>query len=326
MICGDVDGNIAWHASALTPKRVGGWYGRLPVPGTGEYRWDGFRDDLPFEFNPDRGYIATANHNILPAGYYPPLFFKRAPYSRFDRVSQMLAGATGLRPEDFERFQHDTLWPYLEAEKSLLRGWTSDRPDVEWARQAILEWDGRYQADLVAPSLHNHWRRNLDDDVLRPGDWLARGGVGSSNLRVTTAEAGPARIAAARTALEHAVETLRKTLGPDRAQWRWGRLNRSEFPHPLVSAWDLPAVERNGGGETVAAIGATYREIFDFSDLDNSRITSTPGQSGQPGSPFYGNLREMWGKGQYFPLRYSREAVEEAASHRLTLTPAKERW
>ena len=184
MICGDVDGNIGWHASALTPKRAGGWDGRLPVPGTGEYSWNGFRDDLPFEYNPERGYIATANHNIHPAGYSPPLFFKRAPYSRFDRLNQLLGTATGLRAEDFERFQYDTSWPYIEAEKSLLRGWSSDVADVEWARQTILDWDGRYVTDSVAPSLHNRWRDNLDEEALQLEGWLTRGGVGSSALRI----------------------------------------------------------------------------------------------------------------------------------------------
>src|SRR5688572_25901493 len=33
LICGDVDGNISWRASALTPSRKV-WTGRLPVPGT----------------------------------------------------------------------------------------------------------------------------------------------------------------------------------------------------------------------------------------------------------------------------------------------------
>jgi penicillin amidase len=321
MICGDVEGNIAWHASALTPNRVGGWYGRVPVPGTGEYGWNGYRDDLPYQYNPEQGWIATANHNIHPQGYYPPLFFKRAPYARWDRLNQMFGAAVGLRPEDFERFQHDAYWPYIEAEKALLRGWASDQSDVEWARQAILDWDGRYRSDSVPASLHNRWRRNLQDNVLRPDGWLANGGVGSSALRVTAAAASPARVAGARTALEQAVEALRKTLGPDRLQWRWGRLHRSEFPHWLVGAYDLPGVERSGGGETVAGTGATFREIVDFSDLDNSRVTSTPGQSGQPGSPFYGNLRELWANGLYFPLRYSRKAVEEASAHRLTLRP-----
>ncbi|HIC53438.1 MAG TPA: penicillin acylase family protein, partial [Gemmatimonadetes bacterium] len=62
LICGDVDGNIALQVTGLTPDRDG-WNGRLPVPGTGEYEWRGFRDDLPREFNPERGYIVTANNN-----------------------------------------------------------------------------------------------------------------------------------------------------------------------------------------------------------------------------------------------------------------------
>ena len=63
LICGDVDGNIGFQASGYAPKRTG-WLGRLPVPGTGEYEWDGPRTELPREYNPARGFIATANHNI----------------------------------------------------------------------------------------------------------------------------------------------------------------------------------------------------------------------------------------------------------------------
>ena len=114
---------------------------------------------------------------------------------------------------------------------------------------------------------------------------------------------------------------LLRALGEDRAQWRWGRIQRSEFPHWLVSAYDLPAVERNGGGGTIAATGATFREIVDFADLDNSRATNTPGQSSQPGSPYYGNLLPLWGNEQYFPLLYTRPAVEARTAHTLTLRP-----
>ncbi len=322
MICGDVDGNIAWQASALTPRREGGWYGRLPVPGTGGYRWNGFRDDLPYEFNPDRGWIATANHNILPAGYHPPLFFKQPPYSRFDRVVQLLTGRRDFTVGDSERFQHDTTWPYVSDEKALFTGWTSSRADVEWARQQILAWDGRYTADSVAASIHRAWRQQLVAGALQPEGWSARGGVGASARRLALADVTPSREAAARTALEQAVDALAASLGPDRNDWRWGRQHRSEFPHPLVSAYDLPGVERHGGGDTVAATGATFREIIDFGNLDESRVTNTPGQSAQPGSPYYGNLLEGWAKGEYFPLRYTRAAVEQAAAHRLELQPA----
>ena len=75
LICGDVDGHIGFQASALTPNRKG-WLGRLPVPGTGRYEWDGFRSELPKEYDPPRGFIATANHNINTKGYWPPVVFK----------------------------------------------------------------------------------------------------------------------------------------------------------------------------------------------------------------------------------------------------------
>jgi penicillin G amidase len=93
MVCGDADGNIAWMAAALTPDRSGGWYGRLPVPGTGAFEWTGFRADLPMELNPDRQWIATANHNIHPPDFEPPLFFKTGPpYPRYERLDDVFSG------------------------------------------------------------------------------------------------------------------------------------------------------------------------------------------------------------------------------------------
>ena len=67
--------------------------------------------------------------------------------------------------------------------------------------------------------------------------------------------------------------------------------------------------------------GASYREILDVADWDRSVATSVPGQSGQPGSEFYGNLLPLWARGEYFPLSYSRPAVERDTRHLLWLKP-----
>jgi penicillin amidase len=93
------------------------------------------------------------------------------------------------------------------------------------------------------------------------------------------------------------------------------------FEHPVAAAFDLPAVEKSGGAGTVNANGATFREIFDLADWDSGLATTAPGQSGQPGSPFYGDSIESWANGDYFPLAFSREAVERVAEHRLVLRP-----
>ena len=62
-----------------------------------------------------------------------------------------------------------------------------------------------------------------------------------------------------------------------------------------------------------------------FADLghpDSTYVTNVPGQSGQPGSPFYRNLVEPFGRAEYFPLAFTRGAVERAAAHRLVLRPS----
>ena len=68
--------------------------------------------------------------------------------------------------------------------------------------------------------------------------------------------------------------------------------------------------------------GASYRHIFDLADWDRALATSAPGQSGQPESPHYDDLLELWKNDQYFPLLFSREAVERSAAHHLQLKPA----
>jgi penicillin amidase len=135
-----------------------------------------------------------------------------------------------------------------------------------------------------------------------------------------------------------AVARTKQLLGNDPSGWRWGRLHTAKFQHPLSSlgpayrdAFSLPAVERSGDVYTVnntrhddrftQVHGASYRQVFDLSDWDQARAINTPGQSGQPGSPYYANLLPLWAAGDYFPLLYSRPKVEAVCEHRLRLTP-----
>jgi len=311
MICGDVDGNIAWRAAALTPNRTGPtpWYGRLPVPGTGAYGWNGFRDDLPEQLNPVVGYIATANHNIQPPGFHPPIMFKFGPpYRRHERLVEMLtAGGSEqgrFTPADFQRMQHDAFSAVGAELVALFQGWVSDDDDLEWARAQIAGWNGVFDASSAGAAVYLTWRNDADAVA-----WAA-----------DTRE--PERHTALENELRQALRVLGERLGEDRSQWRWGRLNTQAFEHSLLRAFDLPSVEKTGGAGTVYANGATFREIFDLADWDGGMATIAPGQSGQPGSPFYGDLIESWAAGEYFPLAFSRAAVEDVTAHRLLLRPA----
>ena len=50
-------------------------------------------------------------------------------------------------------------------------------------------------------------------------------------------------------------------------------------------------------------------------------FTNTPGQSGDPESPFYSNLFELWARDQHFPVYFTRNMIEKTAVEKITLTP-----
>jgi penicillin amidase len=303
MICGDASGNIAWQASAASPRRPN-WHGRLPVPGTGEYEWDGLRNDLPRELNPERGWIATANHDIHPPQYDPPLFFKNGPSrGRYDRLVEVLGAKRGFTLADMTALQHDARNGSALRDLPLFRGWTAATPDAEVVRQLLAAWDGVQSRESAGAAAYRYVARAIPADARREGI--------SADARKVLLE----------RALLQGGRTLRDSLGSDPSGWRWGRIHRSELPHALVRAYDIPAIERPGGPPTVAATGATYRQVIDFSNLDASLATNVPGQSGQPGSPFYANLAEPFGRGEYFPLSFSSLAVDRNAAYRLVLVP-----
>jgi penicillin G amidase len=113
-------------------------------------------------------------------------------------------------------------------------------------------------------------------------------------------------------------------------------LHLVRFRHPLdqfaaAREWDLGPFPRPGDGETVNATsgenfaqtgGASYREIFDVGEWDHSLAVNTPGQSGDPKSAHYKDLLPLWLKGDYFPLLFSRGAIEKNLEQKLDLVPA----
>ena len=77
---------------------------------------------------------------------------------------------------------------------------------------------------------------------------------------------------------------------------------------PLAASW------RPNDYRVVA--GASFRMVLDVGAWDNSRVINTPGQSGDPSSPHFGDLFDKWSRGEYVPLAYSRPAVEAVAERR----------
>jgi penicillin amidase len=68
--------------------------------------------------------------------------------------------------------------------------------------------------------------------------------------------------------------------------------------------------------------GASYLQVIDVGNWDNSLYLNLPGQSADPRSPHYRDHYVPWITGQMQKLPFSREAVEAHARSRTLLTPA----
>jgi penicillin amidase len=138
---------------------------------------------------------------------------------------------------------------------------------------------------------------------------------------------------------EKAIEQLKTNLGEDMQQWQYGqaKYKHISIKHPL-SDWvpdnmknkiDFGPVARSGYGLTPGAngnadnqtAGASFRIVVDLADWDKAVMTNTPGQSGNPDSPFYRNLFEEWANDRYFPALYSKEKILNNAAEKIQLNP-----
>jgi penicillin G amidase len=349
IVYADVEGNVGEHSTGLAPLRKT-WTGLLPVPGASDYEWSGYvpNSALPHIFNPASGFIATANHKMIPENYpYNVGFEWAAPY-RLHRIEEVLSGihdsGKKMTLEHMEKLQTDVVSLPARQLLSLMR---NASPEPTSAVRMLLGWDATLSRESGVAALYEVWLRDLRKATSEKegiesveDDWSLENVL--DELSMPTSQVFGADPIAGRNqllleTLDSAWKQTEELLGSDPQKWSWGRLHTIRFRHSLdrlpgtAILLDLGPLSRPGDGYTVNATwvggkfeqegGASYREILDTADWDRSLAVNAPGQSGQPGSPHYSDLLPLWDEGHYFPLIYSRRIVENDAQDRLLLTP-----
>ncbi|MDW8137112.1 MAG: penicillin acylase family protein [Bacteroidota bacterium] len=351
LIWADRSGRIGWQAVGIVPVRRSG-SGLLPVPGDGRYEWEGFLapEFLPYEVDPPRGWIATANEENLPARYPIATAYSWAEPFRMARIQEVLSQNRRFDVADLAALQHDVLAIPARLLVPLLSG-VAVPERLRWAQAELLGWDLRLEPESRAAALYVAWERAL---LRRLSERLlpepARSILGTVSLRrliralwAPDGTFGPdpiqGRDAVLLGALEEAVRELEGRFGPDRRSWRYGspRMKHVWIRHPLSAAvrepyrsqLDVGPAPRGGYAHTVLATGsglnqnhgASFRILVDTADWDRALGTSTPGQSGDPASPHYRDLFPLWASGRYFPVFFSRERVLSVTAYTRVLLP-----
>ncbi|MEW6763390.1 MAG: penicillin acylase family protein [Pseudomonadota bacterium] len=354
----DTAGNIGWVAGGLAPVRPN-WDGLMPVPGDGRYEWKGFLDGdkLPYVLNPKQGWFASANEMNLPSGYpYKEykLGFEWPDNARARRIAQVLSKTPKASMEDMQRLQNDVVNLNARRLVALLKPLSSRDRATAAALRLLSIWDGEESARSAPAALYEvWWSRHLGNAF--KAAVLSPAAAGAMDAPHPTAlleslekpeqrfgkDAARKRNEVLLSSLAAAWTELEAVQGPDPKRWQWGKLHFSFFVHPMAPILDnagkaqvnVGPLPRGGSAYTVnvssyhpdsfwQAHGPSFRMVLDVGNWDNSRAINTPGQSGDPSSPHYRDLAASWAEGKYFPLLYSRAAVQKAATQVIELVPA----
>lgn len=359
MIWADKKGNIGWQAVGISPIRKN-WTGLVPVPGDGRFEWSGYLpiEKLPHKVNPPEGYVATANNNLTPADFpnRNAIGWEWAGPSRAHRIEEVLTNGQRKTLTDFTRLQADYLSVPARTIVPLLNPLVAEDIDTEQASSVLRKWNYELTPESVAATIYVAWETQLKQTLYqtmvpenarpylrslptkRVLDWLTSpvipvSGQGGQITRLMD------RDSLLLTCLNRAVDDLKKRLGKDMEEWQYGqRANKHiTLTHPLSALVseeqrkriNLGPISRGGYAETVNNTGnglnqehgASFRIVVDTEGWDKTLGINSPGQSGNPDSPHYSDLFELWGRNGYFPIYFSKENVKAVAESTTVLKP-----
>ncbi|MFD5717018.1 penicillin acylase family protein [Streptomyces sp. NPDC102256] len=169
LVYADTEGNIGYQLPGRIPTRAEGDDGSLPSPGwESKYRWTGYikQSALPYEYNPKRGYIVTANQAVVDKDKYPYTLTTDWGYgTRSQRINDLIEskinGGGKISTDDMRQMQLDNSSEIAKLiVPKLLKIDVAD-PDVRQAQKLLEGWDYTQDSDSAAAAYFNATWRNI---------------------------------------------------------------------------------------------------------------------------------------------------------------------
>ncbi|MBK9389673.1 MAG: penicillin acylase family protein [Bacteroidetes bacterium] len=359
----DVDGNIGINTGGGIPVRKG--YGSIIRNGeTDEFDWKGYVPfyQLPTSYNPESGYVSSANNKTVSDEYPYYISFRFYPPFRISRIREMLEEKQKFGLDDFKRMitdQHSAYAKLLTPHILGLKSRQSSMPQAEADALTLLEkWDYDMKADLAAPAIFEFFRRSFSQNLLGDelGDLFSQlpgaindyyiykilqpGGEDEWIDNVNTAEKETLNDIISKSFTD-CIVAISDSCGLDNSNWTWGSMHTITMAHPMskvkildkIFGLNSPVYGVGGSNHTVCPYtykngfisedGASERHIFNTADWDESYTVIPTGVSGVPGSEFYLSQTDTYINGRFYKDAFSEKAVKAAAKYTLILKSGK---
>ena len=294
IVYADVAGNIGLQCSAGVPIREGN--GIQIYPGdSSKYDWKGLVpfEELPFEYNPERGYVSSANNKTVPDDYPYYISHWFATSDRIDRIREMLEEKDKLGIEDFQKMHSDVKSKKAEEFTPVFLTGVKNAPLLNDMEKAALEKLEKWNFELTRESqaasifeiLYRKVCENLVKDDLTPELFTSLNGnqILLENLltNILPEKSSPWIDDKTTTQKEtfddivirsfkETVTDLTSELGDNTNDWEWGKIHTFALGHPLGSVKLLDkALKLNrgpyevpGSFHTVSPYSYSYNNLY----------------------------------------------------------------
>ena len=345
MLYADRDGNIGQVMAVWLPTRRAAPDDIVLDRAAHDASWGAMRTgaDLPYSFNPEPGFLVSANNR--PSETDIPVGFFFSPDDRVRRMTALLGGEEKVGVEALKALQQDV---YMSSSAELRDLFLSRLDGLGLAAAAdaraaeaigrLRGWDGAYRRESLGAVAFEQFRHGFAQRfyVLRYGE---ADGAAFAKLR-----RGAALLADDIAAADE--ETLRTALAAGLSAAAdglddfsgWADMHRLRLAHPLSRAPLIGGryrfVEEGvaGSSETVmktahnataerhaVTYGSNARHISDLSDPDGNYFVLLGGQDGWFNSTTMLDQWELWRRGEYVRVPLTPSGVRANFPHVLPL-------
>jgi len=343
MVWADKYGDIGWQAVGIAPIRKN-HSGLVPVNGNGKFDWEGYLPiiEKPNSFNPENGYLSTANQNVTPEIYnrWDAVGYSWSDPYRGNRIKSVIDSKEKFNMEEMIDLQVDyysmpseeiiklasgNISNYIDYFEKLEK-WNNvlDKNSIEAG--IYVEWQSQIYFEFINTYVPNSVKKYLDIQIFRIIETI-------SNMNESN------RAKFLNKTFNASIDNLKDRYGEDSKNWVYGQdeYKHVKIYHPLENVVndsikglvELKTYPRGGDGFTPGSTssnlnqrsGGSFRVVINTKDWDKSFATNSPGQSGDPNSKFYKNLYEDWANDKFFPLLFSKSKVLRNLSDRKVYRP-----
>jgi penicillin amidase len=343
MMYADTQGNIGELMAVHLPIRPAGVPPDLVRdPADPSSAWLRIADatQLPFSYNPARGWLGSANNK--PAETPFPIGYFFSPGDRVERMKMLLGGEKRIGVAELEKLQQDVYMTSAVALRDAIVAAIDELniADIDGVVARMRAWDGSYTKEssgaVAFEVLFHHFKDAMYEGAMDPEE--ARNFISVADAKLILVEdvrnADKPRLSAA---LEKAI----RLAAPDAAKFAsWGEMHRLGLSHVLGNIPVIGSRYRFGefavGGSTDTLMktsaassnerhrvryGSQARHVSDLSDLDSNWFLLLGGQDGWLASSTFMDQVDDWLAGRYIQVPMRAETVRTQFPHAMTLTP-----